>query len=385
MRRRLLVAFEKAELETDPKTAQGAADLRHHRRRRDRRRARRRHHRAGARSRCRTTSATSTPQKARVVLIEAGPRVLANFRRRSVGLCAAGAARSSASRSCSAQAVTAVHADGVVYGGERLDAETIIWAAGVRASPAAEWLGAPADRAGRVKVEPDLSVPGHPEIFAIGDTVDVAGPTASRCPASATPPSRGDATPPDVIKARLRGEQRSMPFHYKHPGNIAHHRQQPAVIDFGWIKLTRLDRLVDLGPRPHLLPDRAQEPALHRAQLAVDLPQRPAQRAADHARQQQGGSLTSAANIARSLSKNKQPLIGESSTPAQLSRQYSSKHLIRHINYYELTAPCRVYTMAHRLLRSGQNPATGTQSIMTSQPIFGRLPGPKLISDRGRA
>ena len=58
-----------------------------------------------------------------------------------------------------------------MFGGKLLEAKTRIWAAGVRASPAAEWLGAPADRAGRVQVEPDLTIPGHPEIFAIGDTV----------------------------------------------------------------------------------------------------------------------------------------------------------------------------------------------------------------------
>jgi NADH dehydrogenase len=72
---------------------------------------------------------------------------------------------------------------------QRLAAKTIIWAAGVRASPAAEWLGAPADRAGRLQVLPDLTVPGHPDIFAVGDTVTIAVPTASRCPASRRRPS----------------------------------------------------------------------------------------------------------------------------------------------------------------------------------------------------
>ena len=71
-----------------------------------------------------------------------------------------------------------------MYGGKRLQAKTLIWAAGVRASPAAEWLGAPADRAGRLQVNPDLTVPGHPDIFAIGDTMSSLVPTASRCPAS---------------------------------------------------------------------------------------------------------------------------------------------------------------------------------------------------------
>ena len=94
------------------------------------------------------------------------------------------------------QAVTECAAEGVVYGGKRLEARTIIWAAGVRASPAAEWLGAPADRAGRLQVEPDLTVPGHPDIFAIGDTVTSPAPTASRCPASRRRPSSRAATSP---------------------------------------------------------------------------------------------------------------------------------------------------------------------------------------------
>ena len=80
------------------------------------------------------------------------------------------------------QAVTECTADGVVYGGTRLDAKTIIWAAGVRASPAAEWLGAAADRAGRLQVLPDLTVSGHPDIFAIGDTVVIAGPDGKPVP-----------------------------------------------------------------------------------------------------------------------------------------------------------------------------------------------------------
>ena len=62
------------------------------------------------------------------------------------------------------------------------DAKTMIWAAGVRASRAAEWLGAPADRAGRVQVEPDLTVPGHPDIFAIGDTVTITDPDGKPVP-----------------------------------------------------------------------------------------------------------------------------------------------------------------------------------------------------------
>src|SRR6202012_2008365 len=119
--------------------------------------------------------------KARVVLVEAGPRVLAGF----ADDLSAYALRSLQSFGVEVvlnQPVTECSADGVVYGGQALQAKTLIWAAGVRASPAAEWLGAPADRAGRLQVLPDLTVPGHPDIFAIGDTVAIAGPDGTPVP-----------------------------------------------------------------------------------------------------------------------------------------------------------------------------------------------------------
>src|SRR6266851_2706378 len=119
--------------------------------------------------------------KTRVVLIEAGPRVLAGFAD-DLSAYAQRALESIGVEVMLGQAVTECNADGVVYGGNRLDTKTIIWAAGVRASPAAEWLGAPADRAGRLQVLPDLTVPGHPDIFAIGDTVTINGPDGKPVP-----------------------------------------------------------------------------------------------------------------------------------------------------------------------------------------------------------
>src|SRR6202167_4454306 len=112
-------------------------------------------------------------QKARVVLIEAGPRVLAGFAD-DLSAYAQRALEDIGVEVVLGQAVTECSADGVVYGGHSLEARTLIWAAGVRASPAAEWLGAASDRAGRLQVLPDLTVPGHPDIFAVGDTIVVA-------------------------------------------------------------------------------------------------------------------------------------------------------------------------------------------------------------------
>src|SRR3954470_20263614 len=173
--------------------------------------------------------------KARVVLIEAGPRVLAGF----ADDLSAYAQRSLESIGVEVmlnQPVTECTADGVTYGGKRLDARTIIWAAGVRASRAAEWLGAPADRAGRLKVLPDLTVPGHPEIFAVGDTVTIVGPDGQPVPGIAPAAKQQGRYVAEAIKARLRGDT-PPPFRYKHSGSLAQIGKRKAVIDFGWIKL----------------------------------------------------------------------------------------------------------------------------------------------------
>jgi len=174
-------------------------------------------------------------RKARVVLIEAGPRVLAGF----ADDLSAYAQRSLESMGVEVllgQPVTECNRDGVVYGGNRLAAKTIIWAAGVRASPAAEWLDAPADRAGRLQVLPDLSVPGHPDIFAIGDTVVIAGPDGNPVPGIAPAAKQQGRYVADCIKARLRGAALG-PFHYKHAGSLAQIGKRQAVIDFGRFKL----------------------------------------------------------------------------------------------------------------------------------------------------
>jgi NADH:ubiquinone reductase (H+-translocating) len=174
-------------------------------------------------------------RKTRVVLIEAGPRVLAGF----ADDLSAYAQRSLESMGVEVllgQPVTECNRDGVVYGGNRLAAKTIIWAAGVRASPAAEWLDAPADRAGRLQVLPDLSVPGHPDIFAIGDTVVIAGPDGNPVPGIAPAAKQQGRYVADCVKARLRGAALG-PFHYKHAGSLAQIGKRQAVIDFGRFKL----------------------------------------------------------------------------------------------------------------------------------------------------
>jgi NADH:ubiquinone reductase (H+-translocating) len=174
-------------------------------------------------------------RRARVVLIEAGSRVLAGFPD-DLSAYAQRSLESLGVEVVLGKAVTECSADGVVYGGERLQAKTLIWAAGVRASPAAEWLGASADRAGRLQVEPDLTVPGHPDIFAIGDTIVIAGPDGKPVPGIAPAAKQQGGYVAGMIRARLRGS-RLPPFRYSHAGSLAQIGKRKAVIDFGRFKL----------------------------------------------------------------------------------------------------------------------------------------------------
>jgi len=234
LRRRILVAFERAERETDP----------------ERRAARLTFVIIGAGPTGVELAGTiaelahsTLPQdfrnidtrKARVVLIEAGPRVLAGFAD-ELSAYAQASLEKIGVEVVLGQPVTDCNRDGVVYGGNRLDAKTIIWAAGVRASPAAEWLGAPADRAGRLEVEPDLTVKGHPEIFAVGDTVTIAAWNGQPVPGIAPAAKQEGRHVAETIKARLAGRPLG-PFRYKHAGSLAQIGKRLAVIDFGSIKL----------------------------------------------------------------------------------------------------------------------------------------------------
>ena len=234
LRRRILVAFERAERETDPERlaalltfvivgagptgvelAGTIAEL--------------------ARDTLRPDFRNIDTHAARVVLIEAGPRVLAGFPD-DLSAYAQRSLESLGVEVVLGQAVTECSIDGVVYGDNRLAAKTLIWAAGVRASSAAQWLDAPADRAFRLQVEPDLTVPGHPDIFAIGDTVTINGPDGKPVPGIAPAAKQQGVYVADTIKALLRGEKLS-PFRYQHAGSLAQIGKRKAVIDFGRFKL----------------------------------------------------------------------------------------------------------------------------------------------------
>ena len=174
--------------------------------------------------------------KARVVLIEAGSRVLAGYPD-DLSDYALVSLRKLGVEVELGQPVSDCTAESVAYGDKRLATRTIIWAAGVRASPAAEWLGAPSDAVGRVKVLPDLTVPGHRDIFAIGDTVSVIGPNGKPAPGIAPAAKQEGRYVANVIKARLAGAPTLPPFLYHHEGSLAQIGKRRAVSDFGWIKL----------------------------------------------------------------------------------------------------------------------------------------------------
>jgi NADH dehydrogenase/putative oxidoreductase len=130
-----------------------------------------------------------------------------------------------------------MNAAGVMVGEERIAARTVLWAAGVAASPAAKWLGAAADRAGRVKVGPDLSVDGLPQVFAIGDTALVVDAGGQPVPGLAPAARQGGEYVARVIRARLEGRRAPGPFRYRHLGSMATIGRKAAVADLGPLKL----------------------------------------------------------------------------------------------------------------------------------------------------
>jgi NADH dehydrogenase len=175
-------------------------------------------------------------RQARVLLIEAGSRLLPAFAPDLSDYALQALARLGVEVRLGS-AVTDCNSRGVRIGEQIVEADVVLWAAGVRASQAAAWLGAPADLAGRVKVEPDLTVPGHPEIFVIGDTATVNVWNGKPAPGIAPAAKQQGAHVARSIKQRLAGDSSPRPFHYRHAGDLATIGKRSAVIDFGWCKL----------------------------------------------------------------------------------------------------------------------------------------------------
>jgi NADH dehydrogenase len=175
-------------------------------------------------------------RNARVVLIEAGPRILPSFSEDLSAYAHASLERLGVEVQLR-QPVSECSEQGVIYGGRPLAAKVILWAAGVRASAAAAWAGLPADNAGRAQVEADLTAPGHPEIFVIGDTATISAWHGKPVPGIAPAAKQQGLHVARTIRARLRGDSRPKIFRYSHSGNLATIGKRAAVIDFGWIKV----------------------------------------------------------------------------------------------------------------------------------------------------
>ncbi len=133
--------------------------------------------------------------------------------------------------------VTGVDARGVDLGETRIEAATVVWAAGVAASPLAAGLDADHDRAGRVRVAPDLSIPGHPEVFVVGDAAAIV---SNNKPAPGIAPAAKQAGKHAArqIAARLAGRASSEPFAYVHAGDLATIGRHAAAVQIGQTKLT---------------------------------------------------------------------------------------------------------------------------------------------------
>jgi NADH dehydrogenase len=178
------------------------------------------------------------PRCARIILVEAAPRLLTPF-----DPALAEAAKQSLEQLgvqvLLGTAVTALDAEGVSFGAERIEAATVVWAAGVMASPAAHWLGAEADRAGRVKVAPDLSVPGHPDIFAIGDAAALNDANGKPLPGVAPVAKQQGQYVARLLIARERGKP-IPPFHYRDFGSLATIGRKRAIVQIGRFKLKGL-------------------------------------------------------------------------------------------------------------------------------------------------
>jgi NADH:ubiquinone reductase (H+-translocating) len=235
IRRRLLLAFERAECEADPAKREalltfgviGAgptgvelagiiAELARHTLWRDFRRI--------------------DTREARVLLIEAGPRVLAAFPE-DLSAYAADALQRRGVELWLGKPVTEINAEGLRIDEEFIPCRTAVWAAGVAASPAATWLGVEGDRAGRVPVQPDLTLQGRPDIFVIGDTAAVLTPEGQLVPGIAPAAKQQGAYVARVIRDRLSGKAGSGAFRYRHQGNLATIGKGAAVVQMGRLRL----------------------------------------------------------------------------------------------------------------------------------------------------
>jgi NADH:ubiquinone reductase (H+-translocating) len=179
------------------------------------------------------------PRRARILLVEAGPRILSTFPER-LSDYARRALEGMGVEVLTGTPVEAVHETRVVAGGQDIPAGSILWAAGVRASPAANWLGVAADPTGRIAVEPDLSVPGLPDVYVAGDLARVTGADGAPVPALAASAKQMGWYAGRAIRRRLKGEAPRKPFRYRDHGSLATIGRKSAIVKLGRLELTGL-------------------------------------------------------------------------------------------------------------------------------------------------
>jgi NADH:ubiquinone reductase (H+-translocating) len=185
------------------------------------------------------------PRSARILLYEAGPRILPTYPENLSRKAQQHLEKLGVEVHTNAL-VTSVDAEGIVVAGERIQAGTVLWGAGVVASPAGRWLGAETDRSGKIMVGPDLSVAGHPGIFVIGDTAHVVAPvrnllgikrkTPMVMPGVAQPAIQEGRYAADVIQRRVKGHAAPEPFWYWDKGDLAIVGRTFAVADLRFAK-----------------------------------------------------------------------------------------------------------------------------------------------------
>jgi len=178
---------------------------------------------------------TIDPQDARVVLVEAADRVLGTFPPDLSEKATAQLVRLGVEVRVGTK-VTEIDAGGVCLGSERVAARTVVWAAGVKASPLARSLGVPLDRAGRVLVEPTLTLPGHPEVFVIGDLAVHQQDGKAFTGLAAVAVQEGPHAAANIVRA-VRGEP-LVPFRYVDKGTLATIGRAAAVANFGRVHLS---------------------------------------------------------------------------------------------------------------------------------------------------
>ena len=179
------------------------------------------------------------PASAKVRLVEAGPRVLSSFPD-TLSLKARQQLERLGVEVLTGTPVNNIDAQGFQLGDTFVPARTVVWAAGVAASPLGRTLEVPLDRAGRVQVLPDLTIPGHPEIFVAGDLASLMQADGRPVPGVAPAAKQMGAHIAESIRARLHGKPAPPPFRYNDQGNLATIGRMAAIVHVGKLQLSGL-------------------------------------------------------------------------------------------------------------------------------------------------